>query len=643
MPVNANISQPEQIRRRLDDILPHVERPSRYFAGELGLCRKDWDAAKARIVIAFPDVYEIAAANLGHRLIRHVLNNRDHFLAERVYAPWPDMEKLLRETRTPLYSLESYRPIAAFDILGVSLTHELSYTNLLLLLDLAGLSFPAPERGFPIVVCGGPSVFNPEPVAEFVDAFLLGDGENASVEMAGTIAEFRERIDSARGDPEEEKKVKSQILERWGGSKGEKGIRGVYIPSHFGVEQDSEGRIQAVRNIAGGPDIVEKSLVTDLESAPWELTPHIPHMQGVATRVTVEPARGCTHGCRFCQAGMIYRPYRMRSTDLLASQAEALLEATGFTEQSFLALSATDWPGLEEFIRRMQAPERDFHLRITLPSGRISDLSTEIAEMLSLNRKGGLTLAIEAATERLRSVINKDISDDEIDRAIEIVLSSGWDLVKLYFMIGLPTETDDDVSAIVSLVQRVRSLTKQLKKEGKTNIGNLKLKVSVSSFVPKAHTPFQWAAMDSPEELDRKQKMLLELRKMKGVDLATHDVGASWVEGIMSRGDRRLSRAIERAFELGARFDSWSDRCKPEIWRKAMSDCGLDPAWYLRAREQDEMLPWDHLSCGVSKDWLLKEWGRALEGKITPDCNETACLKCGMQELYPDCSPQRVK
>ncbi len=633
---------PDEIRQRLDDILPHVEKPARYFAGEVGLVRKSWDNAQARAVIAFPDIFEIAAANLGHRLIQHVINKRDDFLAERVYAPWPDMETMLRETRTPLYALESFRPVADFDILGVSLTHELNFTNLLLLLDLAGLPLRASERGFPLVVAGGPAVFNPEPIAAFVDAFLLGDGEFAALELMNEIAAHRDAIDSAKGDLRAEKDVKARILDSWGGARGEKGIQGAYVPSHFEIEQDLEGNIAGVRNAAGGPEVIQKALVTDLEDAPWELEPPIPHMQGVSNRVTIEPARGCTRGCRFCQAGMIYRPYRMRSIDLVIEQAEHLLESTGLQEQSFLALSATDWPGLEDFIDRMQAPDRDFHLKISLPSGRIAALSKDLAERLRSHRKGGLTLAPEAATSRLRTVINKAVEEDEIFRAVENAVTSGWDLIKLYFMIGLPTETDEDVEAIATLVERLRAHHKRLKKEGKTSVGRLRLRISISSFVPKAHTPFQWAAMDSPESLDRKQKLLLGIRKLKGIEIKTHEIGASWVEGIMARGDRRLADVIERAYRNGARFDAWSDRCDPDIWREAFSDVGLDPDRYLGKRDLNEILSWDHLSCGVGKDWLMQEWDRAMEARMTPDCNETACLKCGLQELYPDCTPVRM-
>jgi len=633
---------PEEIVGRLDDILPHVEKPGRYFAGELGAVRKNWDSALARMVIAFPDVYEIAAANLGHRLIQHIINSRDDFLAERVFAPWPDMEAELRETGTPLYSLESFRPIADFDILGVSLTHELSFTNLLLLVDLAGLPLRAADRGFPIVIAGGPAVFNPEPVSPFVDAFLLGDGEDAALEMVEVVAAFRDEIDAARGDLEAERKIKAEITDRWGGAHGNAGIQGVYVPSHFEVSQDADGRITGISNTSGGPDLVRKALVTDLETAPWELEPLIPHLQGITNRVTIEPIRGCTHGCRFCQAGMIYRPYRERPPDLVVSQAEKLLDSTGLQEQSFLALSATDWPHLKEFIHRMQEGKRDFHLRISLPSGRIAALDRDLTDLLASSRKGGLTLAIEAATPRLRAVINKEATDEDIERAIENAVRSDWDLIKLYFMIGLPSETDDDVLAIVDLIRRIRSVHQSLKKNGETNVGRLRLKVSVSSFVPKAHTPFQWAPMDTPVTLDRKQKMLLELRRMKGVDYSSHDIGASRVEGILARGDRRVADAIERAYALGARFDAWNDKCDPQLWDQAFRDVGFDPDRYLGGRDIDEILPWDHLSCGVDKEWLKKDWLRALSEAMIPDCNEAGCLRCGLHSIYPDCRPLRL-
>ncbi len=632
---------PEEIRRRLDDILPHVERPGRYFAGEIGVVRKPWEKARARVVIAFPDVYEIAAVNLGHKLIQHVINQKDEFLAERVYSPWPDMEEKLRESVMPLYSLESYHPVAEFDILGVSLTHELSFTNLFQLIDLAGLPLRAEERGFPIVAAGGPAVFNPEPVAAFVDAFLLGDGEEAALEMVEVIAARRDDINSARGDIEAEKIIKAEILDEWGGAGGRKGIQGVYIPAHFEVQRDAGGRIENIRNIAGGPDVIHKSLVIDLDNASWVLDPPIPHMQNLASRVTVEPVRGCTHGCRFCQAGMIYRPYRERSLDLLVDQAEKLLDSTGLQEQSFLALSATDWPYLRGFIRRMREADRDFHLKISLPSNRIAALDKELTDLIITNRKGGLTLAIEAATQRLRAVINKEVTDEDIERAVTNAVESGWDLLKLYFMIGLPTETDDDVYAIIDLVGRIVGLHRKLKKEGRAKSGKLRIKVSVSSIIPKSHTPFQWSAMDSRETLDRKQKMLTELRRIRGVEYHSHDIDASWIEGIMSRGDRLLSDAIERAFLLGARFDAWSDKCDVEVWKRAFEETGIDPDRYTGERDVEEILPWEHLSCGVDSEWLKKDRLRALDGLMLPDCNESSCHTCGMHSIYKECKPAR--
>jgi radical SAM superfamily enzyme YgiQ (UPF0313 family) len=340
---------------------------------------------------------------------------------------------------------------------------------------------------------------------------------------------------------------------------------------------------------------------------------------------------------------MIYRPYRERSVDVLIDQAETLLHATGQQEQSFLALSATDWPHLGDFITRMKSVPRDFHLRISLPSNRIAALDGSLMELLITNRKGGLTLAIEAASQRLRNVINKEVTEEDVMRAVESAVMSGWDLVKLYFMIGLPTETDDDVREIIRMVSDIRHMVKELKKDGKSKVGRLRIKVSVSSFVPKAHTPFQWAPMDVPETLDRKQKILTELRRMKGVDYQSHDIGASWLEGVMSRGDRRLADGIVRAFRMGARFDAWSDKCDPELWRSAFGECGIDPDGYLEGRDIDEVLPWDHLSCGVDREWLRKDWLRALEETTLPDCNETVCHNCGMHSIYKECRPMRVK
>lgn len=642
MTSNEKEISPDVIRKRLDDILPHVSKPGRYFAGEIGIRKKDWDKARARILIVFPDVYEIAVGNLGHRLIQEILNSRDEILSERAYSVWPDMEKLMRETGTPLYSLESYHPAHRFDVIGVSLTHELSYTNLLQVIDLAGLPLRAKDRGLPLVIAGGPAVFNPEPIAPFVDAVLLGDGEEAVLDMADEVLKRRDEIDSARGNIEREKAVKSEILDAWGGAGGSKPIQGVYVPGHFEITRDDRKRITQISNIAGGPEVIQKALVTDLENSAWVLDPPTPHMQGVSSRVTIEPIRGCTHGCRFCNAGMIYRPYRERSVDRIVDQAEKLLDHTGLQEQSFLALSATDYPGLKEFIRRMQGKKRDFHLRITLPSNRVAALGPELLGLLKSSRKGGITIAPEAATPRLRAVINKEVTDEDIEMAVTSTVESGWNLIKLYFMIGLPTETDEDVLGIVDLVGRMRGLARKLKKEGRTEIGNLKIKVSVSSFVPKSHTPFQWAAMNSREELNSKQKLLTELRRIKGVEYSYHDSGASWVEGIMARGDRRLSDAIEKAYRMGARFDAWGDMCDPDLWDDVFRETGIVPEEYFGGRDIDEILPWDHLSCGVDKDWLKEDWHRALDEMTIPDCNESRCLTCGIHQIYKECRPVRL-
>jgi radical SAM family uncharacterized protein len=633
---------PIEIRRKLDDLLPHVEKPSRYFAGEIGISRKNWEGSQARIAIAFPDIYEIALGNLGHQLILHILNSRDNVLAERVYAPWPDMEKLMREGGIPLYSLESFRAVAEFDVLGVSLTHELAFSNLLLLIDLAGLHHYASERGFPIIIAGGTSVFNPEPIAPFVDAVVLGDGEEVVLDLAGSIARHRAEIDEAGGNIEAEKELKKKILAEWGGAEKGNRIEGLYVPAHFEVEYKEDGRISSISNIADGPSTITKALVSNLEDSPWVCEPPLSHMQGVASRATIEPVRGCTRGCRFCQAGMIYRPYRMRSTQLLLEQAEHILESTGHQELSFLALSATDWPGLEEFIRGAMAPDRGYHLRISLPSGRIASLTQNITDMLAPNRKGGLTLAIEAATERLRTVINKEMTDDEIVLAVKSAAISGWSAIKFYFMIGLPTETDDDVLAIVGLIERMVELHRSLKKEHPSKVSKMKFTVSVSSFVPKSHTPFQWVAMDSGETLDRKQRLLLELRKFKNVEYNSHDIESSLLEGVLARGDRRLGGVIERAFNLGARFDAWGDMSKPEVWRQAFKEEGLNEESYMRAHDLDEVLPWEHLTSGVSKEWLQEEWLSAVREERTPDCNESKCMSCGMAEVYPECRPQRI-
>ncbi|HEX9746610.1 MAG TPA: TIGR03960 family B12-binding radical SAM protein [bacterium] len=638
--IDSKIS-PEEIRARLEDILPHVQKPGRYFAGEVGLVRKAWDSVKCRMALAFPDTWEIATANHGHQIIQYVINDHPDAVSERVYTPWPDMEARLRESGTPLYSLESYHPVREFDLFGFSLTHELCFTNILQMLDLSGLPLRSEIRGFPIVIGGGPVVFNPEPMAAFFDCFLIGDGEFATIEIIESIAAFRDKIDVVRGEIEKEIVLKKEILDSWGFIDGVTGIKGAYIPAHFTVNYNPDKTVSEIKNHAGGPDVITKALVEDLNDAPWVTNPPLPHMQGFENRVTVEPARGCTQGCRFCQAGMIYRPWRERNTETVVKQAEELLHHTGRTQQSFLALSLTDWEDLPSFLDSMKGPDRNYHLKISMPSSRVGKLTQEITDKLVHNKKGGLTLAVEAGTDRLRAVINKLVTDADIDRAMRNAIRSGWDYMKIYFMIGHPTETDEDVLGIIETAKTIQKIHQEMKANGETTVKYLRFRISASTFVPKSFTPFQWAEMIGSEETKRRQRLLIPLRKMKGVEYKSHDVDSTWIEGIMSRGDRRLGDVVERAYLNGARFDAWSDQCDRGAWEQAFVESDIDPKWYFRERHVDEALPWDHLDCGVEKEWLKKDWKRSLKEIRIPDCNDAVCLNCGMTNMDPTCLPKR--
>lgn len=592
----------------LDQYLPFVSRPSRYLGGELGSVRKDPRTAEVTVALAFPDVYEVGMSHIGFAILYHVLNGVDWIAAERAYAPWPDMEERLRTNREALASLESERPLGDFDVVAFTLQYELSYTNILNMLDLAGIPRRREDRNdsHPLVVVGGPCAFNPEPLADFIDCAVLGDGEEAVVELCEAVRESRR---SAEG--------RSELLERLAG------VEGVYVPSFFAIDYHEDGRIAAIRPLKPGYDKVRRRFLADLENAPYPTAPIVPFMGTVHDRVAVEIARGCTRGCRFCQAGYIYRPVRERSPTRVAEIIEKSLTHSGYEEVSLLSLSTGDYRCIEPLLKGLMDRYAEEKVAVSLPSLRVGSLTPSLMEEVKKVRKTGFTLAPEAGSERLRQVVNKGITEEDLLETTRIAFTLGWRVVKLYFMIGLPTETEEDLAAIVDLSARV-------KRSGKGSQGGSDVNVSVSTFVPKAHTPFQWEGQIGIQETRRRQGYLREALRQKKLRLKWHTPELSFLEGVFARGDRRLGRVLEAAVDGGSRFDGWADHFDFERWIKAFEGCGVDPEWYLRERSREETLPWDHLDCGVPKEYLLAELRRAREMAYTPDCRTGECSGCGV-------------
>ena len=596
------------------EMLQAVEKPARYTGGEWNAQPKDSAAVLCRIALAMADVYEVGMSNLGLKILYEILNRRDDIAAERVYAPWLDMEEEMRRRGIPLFSLETFREISSFDILGFSLQYELLITNTLNMLDLAGLPLHAAERTDeqPFVIGGGPCVYNTEPIADFFDFFVLGDGEEIVVEVCDALIAWKKegRPDGRRG-----------FLRRAAR------IPGVYVPSFYAPEYDAQGMFTGLRILdeAASPQIYRR-VVKDLDAAPFLEKPVVPYLGIVHDRLMLELFRGCTRGCRFCQAGMAYRPVRERRPETLESLARALFDSTGYNEMSLTSLSSADYSCLSPLVDGLLAGTQGERVSFSLPSLRIDSFSVDIAERLQQVRKSGLTFAPEAGTQRLRDVINKNVTEDDLLHSVRTAFEQGWKAVKLYFMMGLPTETDEDIVGIAELAQKVVDCYKEVK--GKRGV---KVTVSVSCFVPKAYTPFQWFAQVPQEEFERRQRLLKESIRDRAISFHYHDARASVLEGALSRGDRRLSAVIETAWRNGAKFDGWTDQFKDEVWKDAFCRCGVAPEFYSRrTRDPEEVLPWAHTSPGVSEDFLRREWQRAQEAALTHDCRRETCTGCGV-------------
>ena len=596
------------------EMLQAVEKPARYTGGEWNAQPKASAAVLCRIALAMADVYEVGMSNLGLKILYEILNRRDDIAAERVYAPWLDMEEEMRRRGIPLFSLETFQEVSSFDILGFSLQYELLITNTLNMLDLAGLPLHAAERTDeqPFVIGGGPCVYNTEPIADFFDFFVLGDGEEIVVEVCDALIAWKKegRLDGRRG-----------FLRRAAR------IPGIYVPSFYAPEYDARGMFTGLRVLdeAASPQIYRR-VVKDLDAAPFLEKPVVPYLGIVHDRLMLELFRGCTRGCRFCQAGMAYRPVRERRPETLESLARTLFDSTGYNEMSLTSLSSADYSCLSPLVDGLLAGTQGERVSFSLPSLRIDSFSVDIAERLQQVRKSGLTFAPEAGTQRLRDVINKNVTEDDLLHSVRTAFEQGWKAVKLYFMMGLPTETDEDIVGIAELAQKVVDCYKEVK--GKRGV---KVTVSVSCFVPKAYTPFQWFAQVPQEEFERRQRLLKESIRDRAISFHYHDARASVLEGALSRGDRRLSAVIETAWRNGAKFDGWTDQFKDEVWKDAFRRCGVAPEFYSqRTRDLEEVLPWAHTSPGVSEDFLRREWQRAQEAALTHDCRREMCTGCGV-------------
>ena len=595
-------------------ILSRVMKPARYTGYEWNSVSKEINADLVSFVLAMPDVYEVGMSNLGLKILYQLLNNRPDTFAERVYAPWVDMEAEMRAANIKLYTLETKRPVAECDIIGFTLQYELSYSNVLNMLDLAGIPVEAAKRdeNQPLVVCGGPCAFNAEPMADFVDFFILGEGEEVIGEVAAAIAAWKQA--SKPGG-------KNGLLQQLAV------LDGIYVPSFYEVEYHTDGQICALQLLVpAAKPVIVKRLIKDLDQVTFATKPIVPFIEIVHDRIMLELFRGCTRGCRFCQAGVLYRPVRERKMETLINQVQELVDNTGYNEVSLVSLSSADYSCLSPLITELITRFKQQGVSVSLPSLRVDSFSIDLAKQVQQVRKSGLTFAPEAGTQRLRDVINKGVTEENLTDAVSAAFSAGWSTIKLYFMIGLPTETDEDIEGIARLAQRVADLYKQIK--GRKGA---KVTVSVSSFVPKPHTAFQWFGQNSVEEIERKQKLLRSLIKDRSISLSWHDARTSFLEGVFARGDRRLGKVLLQAWQHGARFDGWSEHFKYNVYMEAFAVAGLDPAFYAkRDRELVELLPWEHLSSGVDKSFLAKEWQAAQQESFTADCRHKVCGACGV-------------
>jgi len=592
----------------LHNTLPYITRASRYLGNEINAVKKDLSQVDLKFALAFPDAYEVGMSHLGMHILYHVLNSRDDIACERVFALWPDMESAMRMHNQPLTTLESGIALVSCDILGFSLEYELSYATVLRMLHLAGIPLLSRERdeSYPLVIAGGPSMFNPEPVADFFDAIVIGEGEEVVIEICDAYLDWKKR-----------KAPKRELLDMLSE------IQGVYIPSFFTVTYTPEGTVKEITALKKGYDRIEKRVITGFSDAPFCTAPVVPYLQIIHDRAAVEIARGCSRGCRFCMAGMIYRPVREKGLHKIIELAQKTLKNTGYEELSLASLSSGDHSEISDLLRLIMRYCKKDTVAVSFPSLRVGSLTSDLINEIKQVRKTGFTIAPEAGTQRLRNVINKGITEQEILKTASEIFSSGWNLVKLYFMIGLPTETQSDIAGIVDMSTKIRHTGRRLKTK------RLQVNVSVSTFVPKAHTPFQWEQQDPPDKVRAKQQYLKANLPGKAIRFKWHNHNLSFFEGVFSRGDRRLCDALIKAHQMGAGFEGWTEYFNPELWNTAFARCNLDTHFYLRQRDADECLPWSHISSAVQTDFLKREREKALREETTPDCRHNDCSQCG--------------
>ena len=602
--------------KKLERILCAVQKPGRYTGGELNSVVKDKSKVDIRYAFCFPDTYEIGMSHLGMKILYSLANAREDTWCERVFAPWTDMEQQMRENGVPLYGLESGDPIREFDLLGFTLQYELSFSNVLNMLDLAGLPVRSSDRTrlTPIVAAGGPCVCNSEPIAPFVDLCMLGEGE----EVTNDLIDLLKKHKKLGSDKQTFLREAAQI-------------EGIYVPSLYDVTYHEDGTVQTVTARDGAPATVKKRIVSDLDTMFCPDSFVVPSIEVVHDRTTTEIFRGCIRGCRFCQAGFLYRPIREKSPDVINAQCKSICDATGYDEISLCSLSSSDYSRMEELIRKLIAWTDDEKINVALPSLRADNFPRELMEKLAGVRRSSLTFAPEAGTQRLRDAINKNVTQEEVLHTAKQAFSGGWTAVKLYFMIGLPTETDEDVQGIADLAQKVVDAyyANPDKPKGKS----VTVSVSTASFVPKPFTPFQWEPQDDTETILRKQALLKDSIHTRKVSLSCHHSDTSFLEAVFARGDRRLSEVLETAWRKGCRFDGWEDQFRFDLWQEAFAECGLDMAFYAnRRRAFDEVFPWDHLDYGVSKAYLRRENEKAHKSETTPHCR-LRCGGCGADKL----------
>ncbi len=602
---------------KIEPLLLNVQKPSQYIGGEVGSIIKDKEKIDVRFAFCFPDTYEIGMSHLGMKILYGLTNQRENFWCERVFAPDTDFEKLMREHDIPLYALESLEPVSDFDMIGFTLQYELSYTNILNMLDLAGIPIYARDRGdsmAQMVCAGGPCVCNPEPVADFFDFFILGEGEEVNLEVMDLYAEMKKKGCTRQEFLREAAK-----------------IEGIYVPSLYDVTYKESGVIESVRPKYDAPATVRKRIISDLDKVYYPQTFVVPFTETVHDRSVVEVLRGCIRGCRFCQAGFIYRPFREKQPDTICRQAQDLCLSTGYEELSLSSLSTSDHSGIDEMLTKLLDITEKKRISMSLPSLRVDNFSDALMEKIKRIRKSGLTFAPEAGTQRLRDVINKNVTDEEIMNAAEIAFSGGYFNVKLYFMMGLPTETDEDIAGIADIADRIVDIFFQNPNRPRGKM--VQVSVSVATFVPKPFTPFEFEPQATEEEIRRKQEHLVSSinpRNAKRVKVSWHEFRISQLEGVLARGDRRLSDVIYAAWKNGSRFDSWSDRFNWDCWEKAFEQCRVSPEFYAsRRREYDEVMPWDHLNYMVDKSFLIREHKKAMAAETTPHCRAN-CSGCGV-------------